>query len=96
MKSTSGDGMENERTKILQEASELINGQRQSDYGTPRASFAAIADMWSAYLGADIEPRDVANMMALLKIARMRMASHRDSAVDGAGYLALGHELGLD
>lgn len=88
--------MENERTKILQEASELINGQRQSDYGTPRANFSAIAAMWSAYLGADIEPRDVANMMALLKIARLRMANHRDSATDGCGYLALGYELGLD
>lgn len=88
--------MENERTKILQEASELINGQRQSDYGTPRANFSAIAAMWSAYLGADIEPRDVANMMALLKIARLRMANHRDSAVDGCGYIALSHELGLE
>ena len=88
--------MTTERTRVLEEANELINGQRQDDYGTPRQNFGVIADMWAAYLGADIEPRDVANMMALLKIARLRLANHRDSAVDGAGYLALGHELGLD
>ena len=88
--------MTTERTRVLEEANELINGQRQEDYGTPRQNFGVIADMWAAYLGPDIEPRDVANMMALLKIARLRLANHRDSAVDGAGYLALGHELGLD
>jgi hypothetical protein len=88
--------MTTERTRVLEEADTLINGQRQEDYGTPRANFGVIADMWSAYLGADIEPRDVANMMALLKIARLRMTNARDSAVDGAGYLALGYEIGLD
>jgi hypothetical protein len=88
--------MTTERTRVLEEADTLINGQRQEDYGTPRQNFGVIADMWSAYLGADIEPRDVANMMALLKIARLRMTNARDSAVDGAGYLALGYEIGLD
>ena len=88
--------MTTERTRVLEEADTLINGQRQEDYGTPRANFGVIADMWAAYLGADIEPRDVANMMALLKIARLRMTNARDSAVDGAGYLALGYEIGLD
>jgi hypothetical protein len=88
--------MTTERTRVLEEADTLINGQRQEDYGTPRQNFGVIADMWAAYLGADIEPRDVANMMALLKIARLRMTNARDSAVDGAGYLALGYEIGLD
>lgn len=88
--------MTTERTRVLEEADTLINGQRQDDYGTPRQNFGVIADMWAAYLGTDIEPRDVANMMALLKIARLRMTNARDSAVDGAGYLALGYEIGLD
>ena len=50
--------------------------------------------MWSAYLGCDVTARDVCNMMALLKIARLRLGQHDDSAVDGCGYLALGAELG--
>jgi hypothetical protein len=32
-------------------------------------------------------------MMALLKIARLRNGPHRDSNVDGAGYMALGAEM---
>ena len=83
----------NERTSVLEDASSLINGQRQSDYGTPAENFQCIADMWSAYLGREVSPADVTNMMALLKIARLRNGYHRDSFVDGCGYLALGAEL---
>jgi len=50
--------------------------------------------MWSAYLGVAVSGRDVCNMMALLKVARLRNGSHEDSSVDGAGYLALGAEIG--
>ena len=50
--------------------------------------------MWSAYLGRDVTAFDVANMMALLKVARLRNGSHADSSIDGCGYLALAHELG--
>ena len=83
----------NERTSVLEDASSLINGARQSDYGTPAENFQCIADMWAAYLGREIGPADVTNMMALLKIARLRNGHHRDSFVDGCGYLALGAEL---
>lgn len=83
----------NKRTEILEEASILINGDRQRDYGTPQENFDCIAQMWSAYLGYDIGARDVANMMALLKVARLRQGQHDDSSVDGAGYLALAAEL---
>jgi len=83
----------NERTSVLEDASSLINGARQSDYGTPAENFQCIADMWAAYLGREISPADVTNMMALLKIARLRNGYHRDSFVDGCGYLALGAEL---
>lgn len=85
--------MNNERTKVLAEAIDLINGDREKHYGTPAENFQAIADMWSAYLGHAVSASDVCNMMALLKIARLRNGPHRDSAVDGAGYLALGFEV---
>ncbi len=86
--------MTNKRTEILEEAARIINGARQSDYGDPAESFQAIADMWSAYLGVAVSGRDVCNMMALLKVARLRNGPHSDSSIDGAGYLALGAELG--
>ena len=83
----------NKRTEILEAAATLINGDRQDDYGDAAESFQCIAEMWAAYLGRDINPADVTNMMALLKIARLRNGHHRDSFVDGCGYLALGAEL---
>ena len=85
----------NHRTQILVEADSLINGERQVHYGSPHENFAIVAEMWSAYLKADVSAPDVCHMMALLKIARRRNGPHRDSSVDGAGYLALGAELGL-
>ena len=84
----------NKRTEILETAKHLVNGDRQDDYGDAAESFKAIAEMWSAYLGVDVSGRDVCNMMALLKIARLRNGPHDDSSVDGAGYLALGAEIG--
>ena len=85
--------MDNERTKVLAHAIDLMNGPREQDYGHPRESFQAIADMWSAYLGHAVSPADVCHMMALLKIARLRNGQHRDSSADGAAYLALGYEV---
>jgi len=87
------DLAKNARTEVLNEASALINGQRESDYGTPEQSFGCIAAMWSAYLGKPMTASDVCNMMTLLKVARLRNGPHRDSNVDGAGYMALGAEL---
>lgn len=83
----------NIRTSVLREAEKLINGDRQAHYGPPEENFAAIAAMWSAYLGHPVTAADVCNLMALLKIARLRNGGHRDSSVDGAGYLALGAEM---
>ena len=84
----------NERSKVLEEAINLTNGDRARDYGEPSKNFQTIADMWSAYLGHNVEARDVCNMMALLKIARLKNGQHRDSSLDGAAYLALGFEVG--
>jgi hypothetical protein len=83
----------NTRTDILKEATALINGDREDAYGSPKESFHCIATMWSAYLGWNVTAADVCNMMALLKVARMRIGPHRDSSVDGAGYMALGAEM---
>jgi len=82
----------NKRTEILEEAIGLCNGQREADYGDPGKSFDCIAAMWGAYLEIDLEGRDVCNMMALLKVSRLRNGPHDDSASDGAAYLALGAE----
>lgn len=83
----------NKRTQVLAEADKLINGDRQEQYGTPKANFGRISAMWTAYLGVDISPDDVAVCMALLKACRLSNEKHWDSFVDGAAYFALAAEL---
>lgn len=85
-------------TDILQEASELINGQRAKDYGPASENFQRIADLFAAYLGDtdtdDLDTYDVANMMILVKLARLKSAGyHRDSYADIAGYAALAEKI---
>jgi len=81
------------RSEVLADADRLIHGERQQNYGDAADSFGATAAMWSAYLGCGVTARDVCNMMALLKIASLRLGQHDDSSVDGCGYLALGAEV---
>jgi hypothetical protein len=74
-------------TNTLEEAQDIIFGARNASYGHPRDNFQNIADLWSAYLGVPITPMDHANMMVLLKVARLKSGVyHRDSVVDIAGY----------
>jgi len=73
----------------LHEAYKIINGERRDQYGDVEDSFELIADYWSTYLEAKIEPKDVAMMMVLLKIAREKNQHKHDNAVDALGYLAI-------
>lgn len=81
----------NARADILLGAEELVNGDRNVQYGDPRADFKRTAAMWGAYLGIEVAPHDVAAMMALLKVSRIRWSPGRqDSWLDLAGYAACG------
>ena len=80
-----------DRPKLLEKALGLIYTDRGEEYGHPADDFARIADYWTTYLGdrlaGDIEPRDVAAMMVLLKMGRLSYnLRHEDSWVDIAGY----------
>ena len=81
------------RDQVLDIAGNLINGDRQEQYGTAKENFGRIAQMWSAYLGRDVTEPDVAVMMTLLKCARLAHQKKDDSFIDGVGYLALASEL---
>ena len=86
--------MQNIRTEILAEASRLINGDRNRDYGEPVENFERIAAGWRVLLGADVAPHQVALCMAWLKMARLvETPTHEDSYVDTAGYAALAGQL---
>lgn len=91
------------RRDVLYEAADLVDGDRNDQYGDPIADFRATADMWTAYLrrtlGLEIKnlsPHDVAAMMALLKISRIGWSPNkRDHWTDLAGYAACGWDCSL-
>jgi hypothetical protein len=87
-----------ETKSVLDEAKEIIYGDREKTYGHPSKNLWAIAIMWQAYLSSRAEvvselgltPQDVSVMMVLLKCARLANdPTHRDSIVDICGYAAL-------
>lgn len=82
------------RGKVLLEAHEIINGERQQQYGDPEDTFAEIARLWNWWLEGKLDgklfPADVAMMMCLMKQAREKNgAGKHDNVVDAAGYLGL-------
>ena len=82
------------RKETLDAAAKCVCGDREQDYGPPERNLARIAEFWSTYLNVLIEPKDVAAMMALLKIARIASGNVKaDSWIDLAGYAACGCEL---
>lgn len=84
------------RAEILRAAEKCVNGDRQQDYGTPESNFACVANLWNACLGleAKIDAKDVACMLALLKIARTSTGNGKtDNWIDLAGYAACGGEI---
>lgn len=82
---------------ILEEAKDIIYGDRERTYGHPARNLEVIANFWSNYLDAkfdackiELDAQDVATMMVLLKVSRLiNQPDHRDSLVDGVGYFAL-------
>ena len=86
-----------DRETILRTAEELINGDRHKEYGPALKMHERIGALWSAYLGHDVSPVDVAMMMVLLKASRIKAGGPAgDSFIDIAGYSALGGEMHAD
>ena len=84
------------REKILTNAFHAVTVDRNAAHGKPEDTFRHIAAQWSAYLGHPLAPHDVACMMALMKIARIKgNPTHEDSWTDLAGYAACGAEAAL-
>ena len=80
--------------QFLNQASVLVQGQREKDYGDKVDNHNNIAKLWSAYLDIKIEAHDVAIMMALLKMARTKLgAVSEDTYIDMAAYSAIAGEI---
>jgi len=86
------------RLIALDEASELISGQRDQEYGSPRSNFDRFTNMVNEYLGdrlaQPLDARDAAAILCLLKLSRAAHdSSNLDSWRDLVGYAALGFEM---
>lgn len=86
-----------ERSVLLQEAEELVTGDRNKTYGSPTQNFEDTATVWNVQLGHKLkEPltsSDVAMLMILLKVVRHKASKKRDNWLDIAGYAACGSEV---
>ena len=71
---------------VLAEADRIVDGDRQTDYGHPLDDFGKAALMWTAILGVDVTPEQVALCMCAVKISRQCNRPKRDNLVDLAGY----------
>ena len=85
------------RRGVLTEAANLIDGDRNAQYGPPTQDFERTAAIWSAMFGhkmtAPFTPADVAKAMIGLKLSRLAwQEDKRDSWVDVAGYAGCGFE----
>jgi hypothetical protein len=80
-----------EQRSILSEADFTVGGDRQADYGHPFTNHQRIAAMWNIRLEDKLKtpltPGDVAELMILLKCARLTNGYKRDSLLDIAGYV---------
>ncbi len=72
---------------ILEEAAELVDGDRQQDYGHPIDNHTRTAKMWSALLGVEVTAEQVCLCMVALKMSRQCHKPGRDNLVDGCGWL---------
>lgn len=84
------------RAEILEQARKCVCGEREREYGRPENNFALIGKLWEAYTGMRYSAKDVAMMLALLKVARIKTGVKGDSFVDLAGYAACAGEIATE
>jgi hypothetical protein len=85
------------RAEILRTAEKYITQDRAEQHGNMKDNFTTIASYWSEHLETKVTAVDVAIMMSLLKIARLKSsASNADNWIDGCGYMACGGELACE
>ena len=82
------------RAGILEEAARIVTQDRNVTHGEPEETFGLIAAYWSAHLDHPVTATDVAVLMTLFKLARLKAnPSNPENWVDGCGYLACGGEI---
>ena len=88
----------NIRGQVLETTNNLVNGDRNNQYGDPRQDFQRTADYFTTYLNSVIErehgellvrPHDIGILQILLKVSRLSWTPAKaDHYYDIAGYAA--------
>ena len=88
-----------EALDVLEEARDLIYGQRADDYGDAQSNFQRMADLVNPIIrkaDGNLTATDMALVMIQVKIARLQESpDHEDSWIDIAGYAALGAQIAI-
>ena len=89
--------IDNPRSRLLEEAIQIVCGDRNISYGDPQADFKRTAGIWTAMFGvllkedAEFQSHHVAMAMIALKLSRLMWSPDKyDSWLDMAGYSATG------
>lgn len=82
------------RRAALEEVADLIDGDRDKSYGSPKENFGRTAAMWQVlFPEREWKPADIARAMIAVKLARDVHSFKRDGFLDIAGYAACGVEV---
>jgi len=91
---------DSQREFVLNNAKSAVMGDRNVQYGDPRADFVCSSKMAQAYFDHafvqrgynEIQPQDIAMIQIFVKASRIAWANKPDSWIDIAGYAACGFE----
>ena len=86
------------RSSVLDTAKQYVTKDREATHGDMEDNFESIGMLWEQYFSYEwtFSPTDVAVMMALLKIARLKSnKDNPDNYIDACGYMACAGELAL-
>ena len=75
-----------DKASILEEAQEILEGERDSDYGDPVANFNRISRIASSILDYTISPEECVVVMMAVKLSREQYKHKRDNLVDLVAY----------
>lgn len=73
-------------SSILTEAERIVNGERNTDYGSAAASFEKVAGVASILTGKELTAQDCVKVLMSVKLVRESFKHKRDNLVDLAGY----------
>jgi hypothetical protein len=77
--------------RLAIQAIQAVTGPRAATHGDAQETLSRTAALWSAYLGKEIRPAQVAVCMILVKLVRARNYD-RDHYIDTIGYALLAEE----